>query len=179
MSRTAIAAGFTAFAFLSGCFSSIAADRKPAELVARDSSGRKVQLRDYRGAVLVLNFWATWCGPCREEMPMLAEAAKAWSAKGVTFIGVSLDEKKTQKDIPAFLAKYGVDFPVWTGATADDLTRLRMGDGVPDTAFLDASGAIRFRVLGEMRREELDERLAFMTGQKTAAAPAELVNHMK
>ena len=110
---------------------------------------------------------------------MLVEARKNWSARGVTFLGISLDEKKTQKDIPAFVARHGVDFPVWTGATADDLERLGMGEGVPDTAFLDANGVIRFRVLGEIRREEIEERLAFLTGQKTGAPPAELLNHMK
>jgi thiol-disulfide isomerase/thioredoxin len=138
----------------------------------------KVQLREYRGKVVVLNFWATWCGPCREEMPMMVEAAKTWAPKGIAFIAISLDDSKTKKDIPAFVSKYGVSFPVWTGANADDLQKLRMGDGVPDTAFVDAEGVIRFRVLGEIRRAELDERLAALTGAGAGTAPAELVNHM-
>lgn len=110
---------------------------------------------------------------------MMVEAAKTWTPKGVSFIFVSLDDNKTKKDIPAFLSKYGIDFPVWTGATADDLDKLRMGQGVPDTAFIDPEGVIRFRVLGEIRRPELDERLAALTGSANGASPAELVNHMK
>jgi thiol-disulfide isomerase/thioredoxin len=159
-------------------FPALAAGPKPADLNARDISGNKVQLRDHRGGLVVLNFWATWCVPCREEMPMMVEAAKRWGPKGITFIAISLDDIKTKKDIPAFVRQYGVDFPVWTGATADDLDKLRMGGGVPDTAFLDARGVIRFRVRGEIRREELEDRLAALTGNASAKL-AEIVDHMK
>ena len=107
---------------------------------------------------------------------MLVEAAKTWTPRGFTFIAVSLDDDKTKKDIPAFVDKYGVTFPVWVGATADTLDKLRMGEGVPDTAFIDSTGAIRYRVLGEIRREELEERLAALNG---SGNPAEIVNHMK
>jgi thiol-disulfide isomerase/thioredoxin len=153
-----------------------ASSPKPVDLNLRDLSGNKVQLRDYRGKNVVLNLWATWCVPCREEMPMMVEAAKIWIPRGITFIAVSLDDEKTKKDIPAFATKYGVTFPVWAGGTADTLDKLRMGEGVPDTAFINAAGVIRFRVLGEIRREELEERLAALTG---SGHPAELVNHMK
>lgn len=106
----------------------------------------------------------------------MVEAAKIWAPRGVTFIAVSLDDEKTKKDIPAFVANYGLTFPVWVGATAGTLDKLQMGEGVPDTAFIDSTGAIRFRVLGEIRREELEERLAALNG---SGNPAELVNHMK
>ena len=108
---------------------------------------------------------------------MLLEIAKTWSPRGVTFIAVSLDDEKTKKDIQSFITKYGVTFPVWIGGSADTLDKLHMGEGVPDTAFIDSTGVIRFRVLGEIRREELEERLAALTSG--AGNPAELVNHMK
>src|SRR6185437_5306966 len=94
-----------------------------ASLNVHDLSGSKVQLRDYRGKSVVLNFWATWCVPCREEMPMMVEAAKSWTPRGVTFIAVSLDDEKTKKDIPAFVARYGITFPVWVGGSADTLDK--------------------------------------------------------
>jgi thiol-disulfide isomerase/thioredoxin len=144
-----------------------------------DAAGHVQRMDQWRGRVLVVNFWATWCVPCREEMPMMVDAAKTWTARGVTFIAFSLDDEKTKKDIPAFVAKYGITFPVWVGATADTLDRLRMGEGVPDTAFVDSAGVIRFRVLGEIRREELERRLAALTGASDAGHPEELVNHMK
>jgi thiol-disulfide isomerase/thioredoxin len=155
-----------------------AADKKPSDLTLHDLSGKKVQLRDYRGKIVVLNFWATWCVPCREEMPMLVDAQKTWEAKGVTFIAISLDDAKTRQNIAAFIEKYKVEFPVWAGASTDELDKLRMGNGVPDTAFLDESGIVIARVLGQIGRPELDERLTWLTGDRKSAPPTALVNHM-
>jgi thiol-disulfide isomerase/thioredoxin len=155
----------------------VAADQKPSDLTLSDLSGKKVRLRDYRGKLVVLNFWATWCVPCREEMPMIVEAEKTWGAKGVMFIAISLDETKTRKDIPAFLQQYHIGFPVWSNASSDDLDKLRMGQGVPDTAFLDEAGVIVARILGEMHRSEIDERLTWLTSDRKSAPPPALVNH--
>jgi thiol-disulfide isomerase/thioredoxin len=150
----------------------------PAELNLVDREGRKVHLKDYRSKIVVLNFWATWCGPCKDEMPMLIEVEKAWTQKGVVFIGASLDDKKTLNAIPEFIRKYGIDFPVWTGAAGDDLDRLRMGEAVPDTAFLDEGGTIVFRVLGEVKKTELLERLDWLCGDRKGPAPQALVRNL-
>jgi hypothetical protein len=109
---------------------------------------------------------------------MMVEAQKAWADKGVEFVAVSLDDEKTRSAIPAFADKYHVDFPIWTGASSDDLDRLHMGRGVPDTAFVDENGTIFARVLGEIRRDELDRRLAWATGDRNSPEPAPVVNHM-
>jgi thiol-disulfide isomerase/thioredoxin len=159
-------------------FPSVLPAEKPAELKLTDLAGKKVRLSDHRGKITVLNFWATWCGPCREEMPMLVEAEKTWAAKGVLFIAVSLDDNKTKKNIPAFLDLYHVSFDVWTGATSDELDKMRLGQGVPDTAFLDENGVVIMRVLGEMRAEELNERLAWLTSDRQSPPPPAQVNHM-
>lgn len=150
----------------------------PAELNLVDLDGKKVHLKDYRSKIVVLNFWATWCGPCKDEMPMFVEVEKEWTRKGVVFIGASLDDKKTIKAIPEFLQKYRIDFPVWTGTTGDDLDRLNMGEAVPDTAFLDESGVIVSRVQGEIKKAELLERLEWLTGDKKAPAPKALVRNL-
>jgi thiol-disulfide isomerase/thioredoxin len=150
----------------------------PAELNLKDSSGKTVRLRDLRGKVVVLNFWATWCGPCKEEMPMFVEVEKKWAARGVVFVGASLDERKTQKDIPQFLQKFQIDFPVWMGASGDDLDKLGMGEAVPATAFLNEDGIIFARVQGEIKREELEERLAWATGDRSGPAPKPLLRNL-
>jgi thiol-disulfide isomerase/thioredoxin len=162
------------------CFtwSLMAAGDKPVDLKMHDLSGKKVELRVFRGKPLVLNFWATWCGPCQKEMPMLVEAQKQWAGKGVTFIAVSMDDKKTLDQVPEFTKRFHVTFEVWTGGTSNDLDRLQLGQGVPDTVFIDQEGVIVARVLGEIRRNELEERLDWLTGNRKRPAPAALVNHM-
>ena len=149
-----------------------------ADLTLKDVSGQRVRLRDYRGKVVVLNFWATWCSACNDEMPMLVEAEKEYRSKGVVFVAASLDDSKTKDHIPAFLSKYQVGFPVWVGATADDLDKLALGEAVPATAFLDKEGHVAGRVLGQMRKPELVERVEWLTGNRSGPAPAALVNHL-
>ena len=150
----------------------------PADLNLVDVDGKKVHLKDYRGKVVVLNFWATWCVPCRDEMPMFVEVEKQWSTKGVIFIAASLDDKKSVKAVPAFVQKYKIDFPVWTGTTGDDLDHLKMGDAVPDTAFLDEDGLIVARVQGEIKKAELIERLEWLTSDRKGPAPQALIRNL-
>ena len=154
------------------------AAHKPAELNLTDLDGKKVHLRDYRGKIVVLNFWATWCGPCKDEMPMFVEVEKEWSANGIVFIGASLDERKSQGKIPDFLKAFQIDFPVWKGATGDDLAKLGMGEAVPSTAFLDERGNIFARVQGEIKKSELLERLAWITSDRKAPAPKALLRNL-
>ena len=150
----------------------------PADLNLLDLDNRKVHLKDLRGKVVVVNFWATWCGPCNEEMPMLVETEKEWGPKGVTFIGASLDDRSTQKKIPDFMNRYQPGFAIWKGATPDDLQKLGLGQGVPDTVFVDEEGTIFARVLGQIKKEELLERLEWATGDRTKPAPAALLKNM-
>ena len=74
--------------------------------------GQPVHLADYRGKVVVLNIWATWCVPCRDEMPMLVELEKEYASRGVMFIAASLDDRQTRPQIAEFLSKYNVGFTV-------------------------------------------------------------------
>jgi thiol-disulfide isomerase/thioredoxin len=148
------------------------------DLTLADVNGKRVHLRDYRGQVVVLNFWATWCGPCAHEMPLFVQAEKDYKSRGVTFIGASVDESKTRPGVLAFISKYDVTFPVWMGGSGDDLAKLGMGEAVPATAFLDQGGRIIARVLGEIRGTEITERIEWLLSDRTGAAPDALVRHL-
>jgi thiol-disulfide isomerase/thioredoxin len=157
----------------------LCADAPKTDLTLQDANGRKVHLRDLRGKPVVLNFWATWCVPCNAEMPMLVDMENQYATRGVLFIGASLDDAKTKARIPAFLAEHNVAFPVWYGASGDDLAQLKLGEAVPATAFLDAEGHIVARILGQARPEEVKERLDWLTGDKTGPVPQPLVKHLE
>ncbi len=150
-----------------------------AELSARTLDGQKVHLKDLRGSLVVLNFWATWCMPCREEMPMLVKAAQQTTRTDLHFVAISVDDAKTRAAIAESVARYAIPFPVWTGANGDDVYRLSKGEAVPATIFIDRDGAILSIVSGQIREPELLERLAWLTGDRKGAAPAEFVSHVK
>lgn len=168
---------------VSGVFllpATMAAEKAPrtASLSLRDMSGKRISLHSLRGQVVVLNFWATWCGPCNVEMPMLVAAERQYRQRGVVFLGASVDDSKTQKSILAFLDRYHVTYTILTGASADDLAKLKLGIAVPATAFVDAKGVIRFRILGQMHTDELQERIDWLLHDEAGPAPAEVVTHL-
>jgi thiol-disulfide isomerase/thioredoxin len=171
--------GIMALVLVSGYLVEAAVKKEsPVDLALTALDGKKVHLRDYAGKPVVVNIWATWCGPCREEMPRMVEAEKVWGPKGVVFVGASLDDNKTKKDIPAFLQEFKITFPILTGATLTDLAKLHLGNAVPDTAFLDSDGVIFARVRGEVTKTELEERLNWVMGDRTGPAPEVLVTHL-
>src|SRR5438034_11399182 len=88
-----------------------------ADLALRDLNRTERSLADYRGKIVVLNFWATWCIPCREEMPLLVSTYKRYEPKGVVIIGASADDESTQSQIAPFMQTLKITFPIWTGAT--------------------------------------------------------------
>ena len=148
------------------------------KLKVKDLDGRKESLKQFEGKIIILNFWATWCGPCKAEMPMLEKEAAAYRSRGVQVVGVSLDKPGDQDKVRAFIRKYGITFPVWVGGTADDLDRWNMGPAVPATAFINSSGKIVGRIEGEMRQARLEHRLNWMLGDHTGAPPQAVENNL-
>lgn len=144
---------------------------EPPELVLRDLAGEQRSLSEYRGQVVVLNFWATWCMPCREEMPMLGRVAQRYAARGVAVIGASADAPETQEQIAPFVTELGLTFPIWTGATIEQMQAFGLGTALPATALLDAGGRIAFRILGPLDEHELVERIEWLLAAAEARGP--------
>ncbi|MGI8785643.1 MAG: TlpA family protein disulfide reductase [Acidobacteriota bacterium] len=146
-----------------------------SSLQLKDLVGRPQSLADYRGQIVVLNFWATWCVPCRKEMPELVELQSVLGSRGVQFIGASLDDAETQGQIPAFVRRHKINFPVWIGASPQDQASFRLATSIPATVILDGSGNAVFRIIGVATREVLLERLQWLLSDRSLPAPAELV----
>jgi thiol-disulfide isomerase/thioredoxin len=131
----------------------------------RDGQGASQSLGQYQGRVLVLNFWATWCAPCREEMPAFSRVSQRWAARGVQFVGLS-------SEAPEVVARYArevpVSYPLWTGEAAEALAQ-RLGNrlGVlPYTAMLDPAGRILEVRVGPYTERELEARLEQFAGKR-------------
>jgi thiol-disulfide isomerase/thioredoxin len=151
---------------------------KPAALTLRDMQGKKAKLSDLRGKVVVLNFWATWCEPCKAEMPMLVKAANAYGDKSVAFVGASVDSAETLAKVGDFVKRLQIGYAIWVGATDEDMKRLQIGEEVPATLFLDTQGIVRARILGQMRPGEIEERVDWLLRNQQGDAPALLVKHL-
>lgn len=155
------------------------ASQPPAALALPDMAGQPQSLENYRGRIVVLNFWATWCVPCREEMPLLEKFHREYAARGVVVIGASADDEKTQKHIAPFLKKAGVTFPIWTGATTQHMESLELGAALPATAILGRDGRILLRILGPLHEENLRARIEWMLGDRSAPMPEAILDTFK
>lgn len=124
-----------------------------------DLDGKPQALQQWQGKVLVLNFWAPWCPPCRAETPVFIELQEKYRARGVIFVGVALDQKDK---VQAFVDEMGVTYPILLGENdAVELAKLagnRLG-GLPFTAVFSRNGAIVSTVTGEYKAETLENTL--------------------
>ena len=115
------------------------------EFTLKDLNGKSVSLSDYRGEVVIIDFWASWCAPCRSSMPGLKELHRAYQNQGVVMIGVSLD--RTEADAANYLKDNGYDdvIGLWESVSASQkVARLYGVSGIPHTLVLDRYGIIRF-----------------------------------
>jgi thiol-disulfide isomerase/thioredoxin len=146
------------------------------ELSWRDSQGNSQSISQYKGKVVVLNFWATWCIPCQHEMPLLADVQRRYADKGVVILGGSVDDANSQAHIQPFAEKNRIFFPLLVGATTDQMKQLQLGEAIPATAFFDADGKLVARILGELDKSELQHRIDWMLGKHRGKEPPAFVN---
>jgi len=148
------------------------ADAKPANLnfTLKNTAGQEVRLADYKGKVVLLDFWATWCPPCIQMLPIMHDLHREWVARGVEFVGVSSDGPQTTPDeIRAFLKSRPSPYPmVLDDGTANGLYKIR---ALPQMVLIDREGAIRRVFIGFTSRRELASALAAAVGA-TESAPS-------
>lgn len=135
-----------------------------ATLALKDLSGVDQSLAALRGRFVVLNFWATWCVPCKTEMPYLTAIQNDYAALGVQVVGATADEASDGAKVLKFVRETKMNFPVWLGATTGDMTRFGVGTVLPATIIINREGKIVWREIGIIKpavlRKELD-RLIF------------------
>jgi thiol-disulfide isomerase/thioredoxin len=178
-----IAARFNTFemaAFLAlsiGCFPSPAQTSPPSELSFTDLSGKSHSLSDYRGKIVLLNFWATWCLPCRDEMPMLSKLSKDFASQDIVFLAVSLDDAKSQSKVLRFLEKKKITLPVFTAATPATLHNFQLGEVVPATIILDRDGSPVFRIMGQASKKDILSRVDWLLSDRSSKSPKSLLKN--
>jgi cytochrome c biogenesis protein CcmG/thiol:disulfide interchange protein DsbE len=118
-----------------------------------DLEGKTHTLKDYRGKILLINFWATWCPPCRAEIPDFIEVYSAEKDKGLAILGISVD------DLPAsellnFVRRFKINYPVAL-ATSEIINQFQPGEFIPTTIFIDKNGRIRHKHVGLLDKKTL------------------------
>jgi thiol-disulfide isomerase/thioredoxin len=137
----------------------VRADQEAAPLfTSTDLDGKAFDLAAYKGKVLVLNFWATWCGPCRREIPDFIQLQDEYGSGGLQVVGIALDEQGASIVKP-FAEKFKINYPVVVDAKSEVAALYGQMNAIPVTIIVDRSGKIRSRQVG-MRTKAQIEALA-------------------
>jgi peroxiredoxin len=111
------------------------------DFALKSSSGENLRLSEYRGDVVLVNFWATWCGPCRQEMPLLDQMYTKYERVGFSLLGVNIDENSSKA--MNMVSELGVSFPVLFD-TRKEVSKLYEVDAMPVTVIIDREGTVRY-----------------------------------
>jgi peroxiredoxin len=145
------------------------ADRSKAKVAPdfalRALDGRTVNLSDFRGKAVLLNFWATWCAPCRIEMPWLVEFYKQYQSQGLDIVGVSMDDSGQETAIAEFIKERNVNYPILIGnnEVANLYGGLRF---LPQTLFIDRGGNIVKTIYGIKSKEDFEHSIKEFVGER-------------
>ena len=115
------------------------------DFTLKSNQGKNIRLQDLRGEVILLNFWASWCGPCRQEMPLMNDIYEEYKDLGFTILAVNVDEDSADAD--RFLKAVPVDFPVLYDSDSK-ISEMYQVDAMPTTVLIDRDGNKRFHHRG-------------------------------
>ncbi len=141
-----------------------------AELALKDLFGAEQKLSSYRGRPVLINFWATWCGPCVKEMPELVALQNEYAAYGLQVVGATADTNETIKEVRAFIKTAKLNFPVWMGATTQDMAKFGLGPALPGSVLIGRDGKIVAIFNGVITAAELKKKLEGLIAQANKEA---------
>ena len=125
-----------------------------------DLSGQSRSLEEFRGKLVLVNFWASWCAPCVAEIPLLVEAQALYGAQGLQVLGPALDEPQ---GIAPFVGRFRINYPVMADYASADAASRALGNlhgGLPYSVLISRDGLVLETVLGGLKRDELHELIA-------------------
>jgi peroxiredoxin len=125
--------------------------------------GTEISLSDHRGNVVLINFWATWCGPCRAELPAFEQAYQSYRDQGFVILGVN--EQEAPQVIEPFLAEMGVTYPILLDKQGQVMSEYRVL-GMPTSLFVDRVGVIQMRHTGLLTAEQLETELSKLLSER-------------
>jgi peroxiredoxin len=132
--------------------------KKAPPFTLRTEDGRKVSLADYKGRAVLVNFWATWCVPCKLEMPWFVELQNQYRTQGFEILGVNEDEEKDRSQIGRFTKKIGVNYPILLGT---DATAKAYGgiEVLPTSFYVGRDGKVVEEAAGLISRDEIEANI--------------------
>ena len=139
------------------------------DLSLKDLGGVDQRLSAYKGRIVILNFWATWCVPCKQEMPDLAAIQNEYAAMGVQVIGATADQISDRAKVLQFIKQAKINFPIWLGATTEDLKRFGVGPGLPATVVVGRDGKIAVLHYKTIQQAQLKKDIDKLLGTDAAA----------
>ena len=137
----------------------VAAAPDPLVIKVTNLDGKAQWLTDYKGKIILLNFWSTTCPPCRVETPWFVEFQQRWRDRGFVILGVSMDDAPAQ--IKDFMQKFAINYPMFEGRAAEDDIQKATGGiwGLPMTYVIGRDGNVRQKHLGLMPKAQLEREI--------------------
>lgn len=124
---------------------------------------KKISLHDLQGKVVLLNFWGSWCEPCRQEMPMIEKTYEKYKDQGLIVIGVNIGESKVTAK--GFAERMGLTFPILLDQKRDVTLKQYIVDQIPSSFFIDKHGVIRYVFTGPMNQDYIEKNVKSLLSQ--------------